>query len=300
MNEDQPSRNMRDFYQKQEQIKLLNRQKISLQEQLEEVLQHKDKLERVNKTSMQQLEQLKQENKFLKMEALKQISSGDKQIRKKIQEMEDDYEEELQKKQTALKESSKELKKKSNENKRLQSTLKDTEIKLKLSKEETSLLEEKILGLQKDIREFLFLEDHLKELNTVLVKRDNTIEDLQNTIKELEANPHSLPPQNTVPEDDSEYDKETLLRDNIDLKEECDHQSQLIDELTDKLRNSDNKNRELLGVLNPIKKEKNKFYQKYFDLEKQKEQLENKLGSLLEDNKNLKKLLKNKDEGKFQ
>ena len=67
----------------------------------------------------------------------------------------------------------------------------------------------------------------LKELNGVLVKRDQTIEHLQERIKQLENGKRPSNPQtnNVEMNNSNDLDKENLLRDNIDMKEELDHQN---------------------------------------------------------------------------
>lgn len=142
------------------------------------------------------------------------------------------------------------------------------------------------------------MEDHLKELNSVLGKRDKRIEELLLRIRELETG--EIFPQEKEKsrvEDPSGMNREMLIIENRDLRIEIDSYYQKETHLHIKIEELQKTNRDLKEVLNPIKKEKNRFYEKYFELEKQKEILENKLSSLLEDNSNLKRMLVDKDDG---
>ena len=149
------------------------------------------------------------------------------------------------------------------------------------------------------IRDFLFLEDHLKELNSALTKRDQTIEDLNRRILELEAGDTGKGPKiedKDIPLADK-MEMSLLLRENEDLKGEVDEMTQKEKDLIEEIRKLKKQNSDLSDVLNPMKHDKNKFYQKFFDQEKKIENLENKVSSLLDDNTNLKKILEKKNEG---
>lgn len=146
----------------------------------------------------------------------------------------------------------------------------------------------------------MFLEDHLKELNSALTKRDITIEELKRRILELEANGGKLN-NNRETNDNSESNKmemSLILRENQDLKNDVEELNSKEKDLIDQIRKLKKQNSDLSDVLNPMKQDKNKFYQKFFEQEKKIEILENKVSSLLDDNTNLKKILEKKNEGK--
>lgn len=145
----------------------------------------------------------------------------------------------------------------------------------------------------------MFLEDHLKELNSALTKRDETIEELKRRLLEMEAGGQKLPRENEkeAPLVDK-MEMSLLVRENEDLKGEVDQMSEKEKELIEQIRRLKQQNSDLSEVLNPMKQDKNKFYQKFFDQEKKIEMLENKVTSLLDDNTNLKKILEQKNEGK--
>ena len=148
-------------------------------------------------------------------------------------------------------------------------------------------------------RDFLFLEDHLKELNSALTKRDKTIEDLKKRLLEMEAE-GGEPKKKEGEKGNSEANQMELSlikRENEDLKNDLDDLSSKEKDLIDEIKKLKKQNEELSNVLNPMKHDKNKFYQKYFEQEKKIELLENKVSSLLDDNTNLKKILENKNEG---
>jgi chromosome segregation ATPase len=151
------------------------------------------------------------------------------------------------------------------------------------------------------IRDFLFLEDHLKELNSALKKRDQTIEDLKRRLLEMGA---EGPRQSRNQEKDkgnaqaNDMEISLIQRENEDLKMEVDEYLEKEKDLLAEIQMLKKQNSELSDVLNPMKKDKNKFYQKFFEQEKKIEILENKVSSLMDDNTNLKKILEKKNEGK--
>lgn len=101
---------------------------------------------------MENLQRLFQENQKLKVTKLKESAGSNKPLKKKISELESEFNHELGQKTLLIKEKERKEKQMVNELKRMKMKLKDSEIKMKLREEEISLLEEKILGLQKNIR----------------------------------------------------------------------------------------------------------------------------------------------------
>ena len=94
-----------------------------------------------------------------------------------------------------------------------------------------------------------------------------------------------------------DVDMSMVMRENRDLKEDMAHLGDKEQTLLQKLDDLKKQNLDLRNVMTPMKKEKNKFYDKYFDQEQKIEIFENKIKSLFEDNENLKKLLENKNTG---
>jgi len=88
-----------------------------------------------------------------------------------------------------------------------------------------------------------------------------------------------------------------IKRENQDLKDELGEFGEKEKELLEEIRRLKQQNSDLSEVLNPLKQDKNKFYQKFFEQEKKIENLENKVTSLMDDNFNLKRILEKKNEG---
>jgi chromosome segregation ATPase len=151
------------------------------------------------------------------------------------------------------------------------------------------------------IRDFLFLEDHLKELNSALKKRDETIEELKRRLLELGVEggkPIAKKEKSKGNLQVNSMEISLIQRENEDLKIEVDEYLEKEKDLLAEIKQLKKQNSELSNVLNPMKQDKNKFYQKFFEQEKKIEILENKVSSLLDDNTNLKKILEKKNEGK--
>jgi tropomyosin len=141
----------------------------------------------------------------------------------------------------------------------------------------------------------------LKELNTALTKRDKTIEELKKRIMELEAqggfNP-DVKDKKKMPKNEAERMEMSLIqRENHDLQKEVEELRDKEKDLVDEIQRLKQQNSDLSDVLNPMKHDKNRFYQKFFEQEKKNEMLENKVTSLMDDNLNLKRVLERKNEG---
>lgn len=133
-----------------------------------------------------------------------------------------------------------------------------------------------------------------------MTKRDNTIEELKRRILELEAGGGKPQINGNKKENSKANDMEMslILRENEDLRNDVEDMNNKEKELIEQIRKLKKQNSDLSEVLNPMKQDKNKFYQKFFEQEKKIEILENKVTSLLDDNTNLKKILEKKNEGK--
>lgn len=150
------------------------------------------------------------------------------------------------------------------------------------------------------IRDSLFLEDHLKELNAALTNRDKTIEDLKRRLMEQDAKgirPEKPKKGTRRPDEADRIEASLIKRENQDLKDELGEFGEKEKELLEEIRRLKQQNSDLSEVLNPLKQDKNKFYQKFFEQEKKIENLENKVTSLMDDNFNLKRILEKKNEG---
>jgi len=142
------------------------------------------------------------------------------------------------------------------------------------------------------------LEDHLKELNSALKKRDHTIEDLKRRLLEKGVEGFNKKEEGQKRNTPNDMEMSLIQRKNEDLKMEIEDYLDKEKDLLAEIKQLKKQNSELSDVLNPMKKDKNKFYQKFFEQEKKIETLENKVSSLMDDNTNLKKILENKNQGK--
>ena len=141
------------------------------------------------------------------------------------------------------------------------------------------------------------MEDHLKELNSALKKRDQTIEDLKRRLMEKGVEGPNRREEGEKGNRQNDMERSLIQRENEDLKMEIEDYLDKEKDLLAEIKQLKKQNSELSDVLNPMKKDKNKFYQKFFEQEKKIETLENKVSSLMDDNTNLKKILENKNQG---
>ena len=98
------------------------------------------------------LNQLSDEYRELKLQKLKHSARNDKGLKKKVEELEIEFREELSGRDNEIRMLSGEFKSLENEMNRAVKREKEKDTKVRIRDEEISLLEEKILGLQKTIR----------------------------------------------------------------------------------------------------------------------------------------------------
>lgn len=102
--------------------------------------------------TMENYQNLMDQNNNLKIHQIKKASGNDKTLRNRINEIERDFHTNLSSKDQVLRAKEKDLRRAQNESRRFKGIITEMETKMKLREEEISLLEEKILGLQKNIR----------------------------------------------------------------------------------------------------------------------------------------------------
>lgn len=88
----------------------------------------------------------------MKLNRLREDSGSSRPLKQRISDIESTFKEELGSKTLEIKDKDRRLRQSLNEVKRLKLRLADSEKKMSLREDEISLLEEKILGLQKNIR----------------------------------------------------------------------------------------------------------------------------------------------------
>ena len=101
---------------------------------------------------LETLEGLKEQNRVLKTDGLKMKVAGYKGLKNQVKNLETEYMSELQDLKMLLEEKGKQINAQAAELKRNKLKLADFEKKMRLREDEISILEEKILGLQKTIR----------------------------------------------------------------------------------------------------------------------------------------------------
>ena len=143
---------MRQIYQKEQKIKTITRQKIEIERKFHHKVNEIEDLKKRESINVENIEKLLKENQKLKVEGLKKAASSNRPLKKQISDLESGFRKEMGNKALMLKEKERETLKLTNELKRTKMKLADAESKMKLREDEISLLEEKILGLQKNIR----------------------------------------------------------------------------------------------------------------------------------------------------
>lgn len=128
------------------------RQKTELETKFHRTRLEVEELKKRDSVQTNHLNQLSDEYRELKLQKLKLATRGDKELKKKVEEIEMEFRDELSGRDGEIRMLSGELKKVENERNRVLKKLEEMETRLRIRDEEISLLEEKILGLQKTIR----------------------------------------------------------------------------------------------------------------------------------------------------
>ena len=152
MDETAPKTLMREIYNKDQQIKTITRQKIEIERKYHHKVNEVTEIRKRESINIENIEKLMSENQKLKLDQLKKAAGSSKPLKNRIKELEETFNEELGSKTVLVKEKDRSIRQLTNEVKRMKMKLTDADKKMKLREEEISLLEEKILGLQKNIR----------------------------------------------------------------------------------------------------------------------------------------------------
>ena len=145
---------MRQIYHKDQKIKTITRQKIEIERKYHHKVSEVEQIKKRASIQVDNLEKIMNENQRLKLEQLKKESTSNKPLKNRILELEATFNGDLGNKSVMIKERDRNIKQLTNEVKRMNMKLADSDKKMKLREDEISLLEEKILGLQKTIRYF--------------------------------------------------------------------------------------------------------------------------------------------------
>jgi chromosome segregation ATPase len=154
MDETAPKTLMREIYSKDQQIKTITRQKIEIERKYHHKVNEVTEIRKRESINIENIEKLMNENQKLKLIQLKKAAGSSKPLKNRIKELEETFNEEIGSKTVLVKEKDRSIRQLTNEVKRMKMKLTDADKKMKLREEEISLLEEKILGLQKNIRYF--------------------------------------------------------------------------------------------------------------------------------------------------